>query len=166
MNKFIVALKENKRIIILSIIIIIAFIVLFIYNSQEKDKTYNPNITEIDVEYIKKNYEVNEYRVIEMKEADLLNAYLKKYLQYTANNIDKAYAMLSDQSKNSFNNDINEYKKYINDNTSINTKNNEVVKYRKSEGNNTYEVVDSEKYKYIIKEDAIWDIKITLNGRE
>ena len=74
--------------------------------------------------------------------------------------------MLSKESKESFNNSVDEYEKYVKSISTIYTKDNEVVKYRKGEGKGKTEIVDSESNKYIITEHSTWDIEITLNGRE
>lgn len=167
MDNFLASLKANKKLLIVATIVIIIAISALIYSNLKTPPTYNPEINNSnDVTYIKKNYEVNEYSVINMSELDLLNAYLKKYLVYTVTNPDKAYEMLSETSKKTFNNDINEYKKYLSVNTSIYTKDNEITKYRNGKEKYTYDVVDSEKYKYIIYEKATWNIEITLNGKE
>jgi hypothetical protein len=161
------ALKENIKLIIIAVIIIAIALGVVIYNNLTPTLSYNPEIDEYnDVEYVKKNYEVNEYSVINMSEYDLLNAYLKKYVTLEVTNPDKAYEMLSDKSKESFDNDVSKYKEYISGIISINTKENTVTKYRDGSSSNQIEIIDSESNKYIITEYAIWDIEITLNGRE
>ncbi len=161
------SLKENKKLIIVAIIVILIVVGVAIYNNVKPKPKYDPEVNEYnDVTYIKKNYKVNEYSVVNISELDLLNAYLKKYLTLAINDPEEAFAMLSKETKESFNNNIDEYKKYVNSITSIYTKDNEVVKYRKGEKSNQTEIVDSEKNKYIITEHSIWDIEITLNGRE
>lgn len=167
MHNFFKALKDNKKLLIVAFLVISIAIGFVIYDKIKLEPTYNPEISENnDVGYIKKNYKVNEYSVVNMTELDLLNAYLKKYLRYASTNPEKAYEMLSASSKESFNNDFNKYKEYLSENTSIYTKDNEVTKFRTGKEIYTYDIVDSEKYKYIIHEKATWNIEITLNGRE
>ena len=167
MDNFISAIKENKKLIIITLIVIVIVVGIALYNNLKPVPEYNPEVNEYnEVNYIKKNYKVNEYSVVNISELDLLNAYLKKYLTLATTKPEEAFNMLSKESKESFNNNIDEYKKYVKSITSIYTKDNQVVKYRKGEGKGATEIVDSEKNKYIIIEHSIWDIEITLNGRE
>lgn len=166
MNNLGSSIKENKRLIIVTLIVIVIVVGVAIYNSLKPKPEYNPEINEYsDVTYVKKNYKVNEYSVVNISELDLLNAYLKKYLNLQITKPEEAYNMLSEKSKKSFK-DIDEYKKYVKSITSIYTKDNKVEKYRKGEGKKNTEIIDTEKNKYIITEHSIWDIEITLNGRE
>lgn len=167
MDSFISGIKENKKLIIITLIVIIIVIVIALYNNLKPKPQYDPEVNEYnEVNYIKKNYKVNEYSVVNISELDLLNAYLKKYITLAVTKPEEAFNMLSKESKESFNNSVDEYKKYVESITSIYTKDNQVVKYRKGDGKGNTEIVDSESNKYIITEHSTWDIEITLNGRE
>lgn len=167
MNSFILSLKENKKLVIITLVVIAIVIGVAIYNNLKPEPQHNPEINEYnEVHYIKKNYQVNEYSVVNISELDLLNAYLKKYINLSINKPEEAFNMLSKESKESFHNSVDEYKEYVNSITSIYSKDNEVVKYRKGEGRNNTDIVDSESNKYTIKEHSTWDIEITLNGKE
>lgn len=167
MDRFMSSVKENKRLIIVTIIVIAIVVGVALYNTLKPKPTYDPEVNEYnEVNYIKKNYRVNEYSVVNISELDLLNAYLKKYINLSITKPEEAFNMLSKESKESFNNSVEEYKKYVKSITSIYSKDNEVVKYRKGDGIGKTEIVDSEKNKYVITEHSTWDIEITLNGRE
>lgn len=167
MNSFISSLKENKRLIIIALIVIAIVIGVAVYNSLKPTPQHDPEINEYnEINYIKKNYKVNEYSIVNISELDLLNAYLKKYITLAVTKPEEAFNMLSKESRETFNNSVDEYEEYLKSITSIYTKDNEVVKYRKGEGKGKTEIVDSESNKYIITEHSTWDIEITLNGRE
>lgn len=167
MDEFKDALKENKRWIIIGSILIIIGISIFIYNAIKSDGITEKDGTTISTdEYKLTNYEVNEYRVISMSDIDVLNAYLKDYLTKMLNNHEESWDLLSDETKNNFNNNIEEYEDYIDSITTIYTYSNEIVEYRINDDYNyAYDIIDSEGNKYTIIENAVWDFKITLDGK-
>lgn len=166
MDNFKDSLKENKTIIIIGCIIVLIAIIAAIYNGLKSDGTTEKDLSKIEQDnYIQTNYKVNEYRVINISELDLLKSYFSDFIKKQINNPEKAWDLLSDESKNKFNNNLDEYKKYIKENTTINTVNNEIEEYRKNE-DGVYDIIDSEENKYTINEYSTWDFRVTLNGKK
>lgn len=158
--------NENRLLIIIFIIVIIGAISLLIYNTSQKEKIFEP-IAPSDDNYIKTNYQVNEYRPVTIELSDLLNEYYKEFMTKQVKDPEAAYQMLTDETKKSFNNDYQEYKKYLNQVLTINSLKNEVREYRIDKDNKSIiEIIDSEDNKYTIYENAVWDIKISIDGKK
>ncbi|MCH5167614.1 MAG: hypothetical protein J1F35_06990 [Erysipelotrichales bacterium] len=157
---------ENKIFLIVGTIIVGLCCFLYIYHNRKLGIEYKPG-NPTDVEYIQNTYEENQYSPVTIELIDLLNEYYSYYIKYQVKDADKAYELLTDETKESFNNDIEEYKKYINKINTIKTINNQVEKYRLVNKNeHVIEIVDSEGYKFTIYENSVWDFKISLDGKE
>lgn len=157
---------ENKMLVIASICIIALSMGIYYYNHKQESKIYEKGESE-DIEYVKREYQENEYSPITVELVDLLNEYYSHFINLQINNPDAAYELLTESTKKDFDNDIEKYKKYIKENSTALTINNKVEKYHISGyDKQQFNIVDSEKYKYTIYENAIWDFKISIDGRE
>ncbi len=161
-KKFIV---ENKFLVILFVFIIVSFIGIAIYNHTRNERIYETQKPD-GSSYVKKEYDANEYRPVTIELIDLLNEYYKFFIKKQINTPEEAYALLSQTSKERFNNDYQEYLKYVKDITTINSIKNEIKEYRiNSDNKHIYEIIDTEDNKYAIHEKAVWDIEISINGK-
>lgn len=158
--------KENKIFIIAGISIVILCIGIYYYTARARKIVYDKG-EDKDIEYIERKYAANEYSPVTIELIDLLQEYYLYYIRLQVNNPDEAYDMLTDECKSRFNNDIKEYKNYIKQINTILTLDNKVEKYRVDKYNNQIiEIVDSEQNKYTIYEYGVWDIKISIDGKE
>lgn len=168
MNKVKVFLKDNIFLVIIFVLVVGTFIGFTIYNQINNSKEYEKKVTEsdmVDVDYIKKNYKVNEYQNVTIDYIDILDEYHSYFVRKMVNDPDKAFAMLTDESKKMFNNSIEEFKKYIKENATVSFKNSKVKEYRTNNKKNKIEIIDTDNNKYTIFENAVWDIKISIDGK-
>lgn len=161
-------IKDNYKILLILLFSLIIGIIVYTYYNYEYKKEYvrksdNP---EFSSEYSIKKYDANQYSGVTIELKDLIYEYYKDYINKSLNNPEEAYAMLTEESKKQFNNDIEKYKEYIKYQSSINTKNNKIIKYRENkELIPSYDIIDSEDNKFRIIENAIWDIEIEIKGK-
>lgn len=162
-------LKENIILVIVFVIVVGTFIGFTIYNQINNSKEYEKKVTEadmVDVDYIKKNYKVNEYQNVTMDYVDILDEYHSYFVRKMVTDPMKAYELLTNESKKKFNNDIEEFKKYIKDNATVAFKTSKVREYRTNSKKNKIEIIDTDNNKYTIYENAVWDIKISIDGKK
>jgi len=159
-------IKDNFVLLIILFTVVIASVIVYVVKSDEKEITYEITENEVDTpSYIEKKYDANTYQNQTIELFDLLSYYYEYYIDLELNNPNEAYELLSDESKNKFNNNLDEYKEYINNIITIDTYNNTLIKYREVE-DNVYDIIDSENYQYTIEENAVWDFKITLKAQQ
>lgn len=163
-------IKENKGIVIIFILTIVIAIGVFIYNKTTNDEDLDKNLTQeeaTDVEYIKKNYQVNEYRNISIELIDILNEYYRDYVNKLINSPNEAYEMLTSESKEDFGNSFEEFNNYIKKINTIRLSTSKVSEYRTNKGRiKSYDIIDTEGNKFTIYEKSVWDIEITFRGRK
>lgn len=170
MDNFKNFIKVNKGLVIIFTLTILIALTVFIYNKTTGEETYEKNLTEeeaTDVEYIKKNYQVNEYRNVTIDLIDLLNEYYRDYVDKLINSPKEAYEMLTSESKEDFENDFEKFNNYVKKIKTIGLKTSKVTEYRTNKGRITsYDIIDSEGNKFTIYEKSIWDLEITFKGRK
>ncbi len=159
-------IKDNIVLVIVFILVVGIFIGFLIYQHYTSSIAYEKNVTDmVDVDYIKKNYEVNEYQNVTVEYVDVLDEYHSYFISKMINDPEGAYEMLTDECKKQYNEDIEEFKKYINDNVTVAYRTSMVSEYRTNGTKNVIEIVDTDNNKFTIYEDAVWDIKISIDGK-
>jgi len=158
----------RDNIVLLVVLLIILIVAIIVYIITGKSVEYSYNITDEAINtpsYIEKKYDANTYQNQTIELLDLLTYYYKYYINLEINNPTEAYNLLSDESKNKFNNNVDEYIEYVESIKTINTKDNTIAKYRETE-DSVYDIIDSENYRYTIEENAVWDFKVTIKGQQ
>lgn len=163
-------IKNNKVIVIIFVLTIMIAIGVFIYNKTTPVENYEKNLTEAeatDVEYIKKNYKVNEYHNVSVELIDILNEYYRDYVNKLIDSPKEAYEMLTSESKEDFGNSYEEFNKYIKKINTLRLSTSKVSEYRTNKGRiKSYDIIDTEGNKFTFYEKSIWDLEITFKGRE
>lgn len=163
-------LKGNKGVVIVFILTIFAALGLLVYNKMTKEESYEKNLTEEearDVEYVKKNYQVNEYQNVTIELIDLLNEYYRDYINKLTSNPQEAYEMLTSESKEKFSNDFDEFNNYIKKINTLSLQTSKVAEYRTNNGRiKSYDIIDSDGNKFTIYEKSIWDLEIAFKGKK
>ena len=155
-------IKENKWLLLIALVVIAASIGLYYYYSQQNKRDIPA--PDLDVDYKEQNYGANEYHPVTVDYIDLLNEYYKFFMDLQISNPKEAYNYLSEESKKKY--DYEKYEEYLKKTLTINSKTAEVTKYRVDKYDKSIvEIIDSEDTKYTLKEKAIWDFEITLNGK-
>ena len=156
-------LKENIILIILIVIIAVVSLVMAVTKNLEKKditdysevKDNNKISDKIDT---KKIYNENEYRVINVTNQALINAYYMRYIRMTVDNPKRSWDMLSVKGKEYFFNDIDKYLQFLDDKKTIHTYFNEVYQYKIEGG--TVTLIDTEDYKYRLIIYGVWDYEV------
>lgn len=145
--------KKKIIFIIIFSIVLIAGLLLTLFKEEKVD--YNPEPIEVD--YVKKNYKYNEYKVISVEKLDVVNNYYNSYLNLLLNNQEKLFEKLTDTNKNKFDKDFSKFKDYIKKIITSKTKNAKVEKYDIQEFDNSriITIIDSENNKVIFHEKAV-----------
>lgn len=163
-------IKENKGIVIIFILVILVAIGVFIYNQTSKEEAYEKNLTveeAADIEYVKKNYQVNEYQNVTIELIDILNEYYRYYINKLISSPEEAYEMLTNESKEYFGNDFEKFNDYVKKINTLSLQTSKVSEYRTNNGRiKSYDIIDSDGNKFTIYEKSIWDIEIAFKGRK
>ena len=117
---------------------------------------------EINLEYEPKNYKVNQYKVIEKDNQDLVVFYYDKIKKMWLNNPGEIYDRMSDKAK-SLNGTREEFIKKISKFITVNTPSSTAAYYRVEGG--TIVILSSEKMQIVLETNGINDYKITLMGQ-
>lgn len=157
-------ISDNKILIIVGVLLLIICIGLYFYDYKKKSEEYN-KAGEFDTPYVKREYKVNEYTNIDVELIDILNDYYASFIKKKYTNPKEAYEMLTSESKKKFET-AEKYEEYAKKTKTINTYTNTIKEYRKDPENKyAYDIIDTEGNKYTFIEKAIWDIKVSDNGK-
>lgn len=163
-------IKGNKGIVIVFVLTVTIAIALFVYNKTTTNDGYEKNLTEeeaTDVEYVKKNYQVNEYHNVSIELIDILNEYYRDYVNKLINSPEEAYEMLTSESKEDFGNSFEEFNEYVKKINTLRLSTSKVSEYRTNKGRiKSYDIIDTEGNKFTIYEKSVWDLEITFKGRK
>lgn len=163
-------IKGNKGIVIVFVLTVTIAIALFVYNKTTTNDGYEKNLTEeeaTDVEYVKKNYQVNEYHNVSIELIDILNEYYRDYVNKLTNSPEEAYEMLTSESKEDFGNSFEEFNEYVKKISTLRLSTSKVSEYRTNKGRiKSYDIIDTEGNKFTIYEKSVWDLEITFKGRK
>lgn len=158
-------IKENKLLIIAGIIIVIICSCFYYYHNKKNEVNYDPGES-ADISYIKREYKANEYSPVTVELIDVLNEYYSYFMKKQVFEPEEAYEMLTDNSKKDFGSK-EEYLKDVDNITTINALKNKIEEYRVDKNNeHIIEIVDSEDNKFTIEEAAVWDFKISIDGKK
>lgn len=160
--------KIKVLIIIIFVILLICIVMILKLKKDDNESQYISEIAPPEEKYtkIKEKYECNEFEYINVTTDDLIKTYFNKYKEEIIEDVDKSYEMLdSDYRQKRFAN-IEEYKKYINENYEqiigvnlnsykIDTSNEGYVQYICLDENNNY---------YIFREFATMQYNILLDN--
>lgn len=165
MNKILTPIKDNIKMIVVLILVIIILVLM-----SQKDSIELANFGTFEDDgnagIPQMNYKVNEYKIINITEFDLLDNYLRRFIRLELNNPAKAFEYLSKEEKTKYNNSVEEFEASVKKSTTIFTKNNKLERYGKDEyEENVYYLIDSENIKYTLIEHSTWDFEIIINGK-
>lgn len=164
MNEFKKSLKENRVLLILLGVVVLVFTVFSLFRFILGNIVYQSGDKNGSIEtYNMHHYEDNEYKVMRIEELDMVERYYQMYLNALLMDQEKAWSMLSEETKTSFHDKIEEYKKEMKKRITVKSKENKVRVYQKTA--NGYLVIDTENYQYEIVEKGVMNIKITLKGQ-
>lgn len=153
--------KENLLLSILFVIVVGTFIGSGIYkgikNAVDSNTKYEVKTEE--VEYINRNYEVNEYKIITKDEQDLAEFYYKKIRYMWLNDPGAIYDLMSEKCK-SYYDSRDAFINYINKFKSSKTASS-YVDYYKVTGTNII-IMTNESVEFKLEHKGINDYKITL----
>ncbi len=170
MNSIKTFIKDNKGVVIIFILTVLVAAALFIYNKVTYEEYTDKNLTEEevkDIPYIKKNYEVNEYQNVTIDLIDLLNDYYRDYINKLINDPKTAYELLTVESKESFGNNYDEFKKYVDKINTLQLKTSKVAEYRTNKGRiKNYDIIDTSDNRFTIYEKSVWDYEISFAGKK
>lgn len=163
-------MKKTVKILIifLTIIAIICLILILINKSNiSKNNAYVDESIKPEERYtqVKQKYECNEFSFVNVNTEDLILIYFNKYKNNMANNIQEAYDSLDEEYRKKRFGNINEYRKYVNDNYSklmLATLSNYKIDTTKSEYTQ-YICTDNLGNYYIFRETAIMQYKLILD---
>lgn len=160
-------IKKNMVLVCILAVLIIVAVVLFVIQhdfSLEKidyikkaEEGYAVNPT-----WETKVYKDNEYIATTIPEGDLYQAYYRKYLQYMLYDQERAYEMLTENTKKNKFKTLDDYKKHANDITTIYTIQNRIENYS-IEDELTHKVLtikDTEKHIYKFYIYGIWNFEV------
>ena len=138
------------------ILIIGAIIGYFILNKEDE--------FEFKQDYTVEKYDINEVIPIYITEEDLAKKYLAEYANLLNNDPEKAYDLLSDESRIKYGT-LSDFKKYIVELQTNGFVKSKVVKYVYSTTNNKkcMNIVDSAGNKYVFIIDSLMEYKVTIN---
>ena len=150
-------IKNNWKTLLFCLgIVLLSIIIYFIYN-QDKEYTY-----EIDDNYYR-NYEINEVIPVYVSEEDLAKKYLADYINLIYNDIEKAYDLLSSESKDKYDS-IDDFENYINTLKDDNFYKAKVSKYAYITENKKKHmtIIDMNYNTFIFIEENIMNYKVTI----
>ena len=97
--------KENALLFLVFFVVVFGFVGLTVYNmiteARNKNIIYEGGILEEAPKTIK-NYEVNEYKIIEKDDQDLAEFYLKKIVKIWSEDPGKLYDLMTEKAKNEY----------------------------------------------------------------
>lgn len=153
--------KYHKTLLlILFIALVIAGIFLYRYIKDHSGE-YKPDNSPVYYEI--KKFEDNQYEVVYLDEVDVFKGYHKDFVRLMINNPTLAYDRLtSDCKKNIFNDNYDDFLKYVKklDKTVLLTSS--VSKYNK-DGDRII-VVDNTDSSYVFYEKGVWNYSVYING--
>ena len=105
----------------------------------------------------------NKFKNIVLEDKDLLNSYITYYRYNTICNVQKAYELIDEKYRNKKFGDIEEFKKYLDENPMDSIP--QLVKYKKENNNNetTYVCIDVDGNYYIFKETDVMKYTIVFD---
>lgn len=163
-------IRENKVVVLVFVLTVSIAIGVFIYHQMFPNNPHEKNLTNDDVsdiQYVKKNYQVNEYHNVTIELSDLLNEYYRSYINKLLHSKKDAYEMLTAESKENFGNSYDEFSKYVDKITTIGLADSKVTEYRTNDGRiKSYDIIDSEGNKFTIYEKSIWDLEFSFEGKK
>lgn len=121
-------------------------------------------IEQYTIDGIRKN-SINRYSDIIIYNEDIINKYFTEYIKNALYNINVAYELLDEEYKNSKFENIEAFKKYI-DNNRESILNSTINKYSKEQFEDyvQYTIIDNYNKYYIIKETSVMKFKILLDN--
>ena len=163
--------KSNIPKIIGIILVIILILIICIIILNKKNNVQNNNYENMyainrdsSIISVKNKYECNEFKYMSVTIDELLNIYLNKYKNDISKNLERAYNMLDEDYRNKKFGNIEEFRKYVENNKEdiLTTK---LTSYQtKTDGENTRYICLSEKGNYyIFNETAVMDFSIILD---
>ena len=159
--------KKNKLLIAILILVIIVVILLVILVNYKKEQNSNIDISQKPKERytkIKEKYESNEFTFTTINTENLMSIYLNKYKDNISNNVEQAYNMLDEDYRNQKFGNIEEFRRYIENNkeTILDTR---LISYQtETNGDiNRYICLDENGNYYIFDEKAIMDYTLILD---
>jgi len=157
-------LKENKKIIIICLFIILVVIGITYLNKQMK---INNSESILDNRFVEiTHYNANEYIPVYMTEEDVMKKYLNDFKNLMINDTEEAYYLLNEIYRNMKFKDINEFIEYVNDLKSLSLYNLSVDKYNVKvvNGKKFFDIYGTDGNRYIIKEISIMNYEVYLDN--
>lgn len=130
---------------------------------EEKYKKVEEIHLEIDITKIDKNAN-NTYMVADVKQTDMISKYFSNYKENVIFNLEKAYTLLDETYRNARFGNLEEFKKYVEENKETFDKAT-VSKYKVdvTDEYTQYVVIDQNDNYYIFRENAIMDYHVILD---
>ena len=153
-------IKRYKITIIVVILILVgigAYFGIKYYRENVGDYTPNGALQNYDI----KNYNSNQYVVINKDNIDVYRAYYKEFMNLMANNPTQAYNKLTEETRNTlFSNDYNSFLKRqetLNKNTLLTS---DITNYKVDK--NRISVIDKYGEKYTFIESGVWNYTVEM----
>lgn len=154
MKKIINFIKENIMLIFILIVVIVFLIGRMVYSKLNNKLEIN------DIEVVEKQkYEANEFFPIRSERVDLYTAYINYFIKLYKEDSEKAFLLLTDACREKFDNDSNNFKKYVEKNKILEFKN--IMKYGEK-NSNRYVIYDNLNNAYYINENGTWNFKLDI----
>lgn len=137
-----------------------------------KNNEYNDIITGNKEKKLNENIEKNNYNVYKevfKSEEEIVSLYAQNYIELLKNNVNKAFEILdSDYKEMRFNNNIDEFKDYLNNNQSkieksVMTEFGSNIVIKDGNASTVYYYRNNNNYNFIIKEKAVMEYTILLD---
>lgn len=161
MDKLLLDLKNNRKLIISCVILIIIFLLIYYFVSNNKKIDSSDYYEEPVID----KYEANMIIPVYMTEEDIVKKYLNDYKNNVISNVNDAYFSLNKEYRNKKFGSLEKYKEYINKYLSLATYSMEVDSYNvtNSNGKRVYNVYDKSGNRYIFKENSIMNYEVYLD---
>lgn len=141
----------------------------FIRSYNESKREYHSGMMDMTpVPYEIQKKDCNEYSIYKPEKYDIAKKYHKTYLELLKNDIEAAWELVpSKVKKNQYQDDINNYKKFVKKYVNKNAYGNELVKYneRNYRSMKMYSTVDENGLRIIVHEYGVWKYEAYLAGQ-
>lgn len=161
MDSILENLKNNKKIIIFCVVLIVTGLTIFLY-SDNKERF---QVEEYYQEEVIKKYEANSYIPVYVTENDMANKYLNDFKNLLFSDINEAYDILNNNYKKKKFGNLDSFSNYVADLLSVSVYSMKVDKFsvNRNNGYKFYYIKTSSGETFIFKEISIMNYEVFLD---
>lgn len=160
-------MKNRIKFVLIILFIAIFAVLLYISKSNKNSSNNGTEFKNYQDEYIapKVKYECNEFSIINISTNELVQMYFNKYINNALQDIEQVYNLLNIEYREKKFGNIEEYKKYVENNKEMIIGNKLASYQTQKNGDNTrYICIDKNGKYYIFDETAIMEFTVILDA--